>query len=77
MSDEIRMFVFNLGLCLIGCSLAALLGRLTRKTGDFRFFLGLLVAPMFSWFAWVTGGGHGGAGLSEILCVGQITSGCG
>jgi hypothetical protein len=59
MSDAIRMFVYNFGLCLVGCVLAALLGRLTRKTGDLRFFLGMLVVPMLSWFFLITGGGHG------------------
>lgn len=50
-----RMFVFNFGLCLIGCVLAALLGRLTRKTGGFRLLVGLLVAPMLSWVALESG----------------------
>ena len=56
------LLLFNLVLCLVGCFLAALLGHLTRKTGNFRLLLGLLVAPMFSWFAWATAGGHGGGG---------------
>ena len=63
MSDGTIMFVYNLGLCVIGCVLAALLGRLTRKTRDLKFFLGMLVVPMLSWFVWATGGGHGGGGI--------------
>ena len=63
MSGDMRMFMFNLVLCLASCGLAALLGRLTRKTGGFRLLVGLLVAPMLSWVTLETGGGRFGDGI--------------
>jgi MFS superfamily sulfate permease-like transporter len=62
------IIVGSAALCIVGCFIAFLFGRLTRNSGIPKFLRALMASTLFSWVFAV--GGHGGvAALPAYLII--------
>jgi hypothetical protein len=60
--DLMRMTIFgSFILCLVGCALAALFAKLSRRSQIPRFLRAMVTTVLCAWVFFVGGGGHGAA----------------